>query len=244
MKRMQLIAVALCLMMIVTVGAGVVAAKQDENPRQAGSSSIYFYEVAAADTHGTGKLKIDVDKHTFEFNGQGFTPSAMIELKAKAVGGTDYVAFATGQATPSGNLNLKGTWEKGAALPAEVVGGYTRISGFILANWGVFVAKLACYYSTDGGVTWHESDHTSGIAWAGSKLADLGDLGVPDGALVKIHAIVVAGKDRTGSAVFQYEYVPTHDGPWYFEHDFAKYEISGVTWNPTLKYDEIERINM
>ncbi len=54
MNRNTLIAVALCLMMIATAGAGVVSARQDENPKQAGKSSIYFYDVEATDTHGSG----------------------------------------------------------------------------------------------------------------------------------------------------------------------------------------------
>ncbi|MGZ4892127.1 MAG: hypothetical protein ACXV2B_07715 [Halobacteriota archaeon] len=114
MKRMQLIAVALCLIMLTTVGAGVVAAKQTENPRQAGASSIVFYDVAATDAHGTGKLKIDVDKHTFEFNGQGFTPSQQYILQARAASGDAYV-FANGKSNPSGNLHLTGTWSTTAA---------------------------------------------------------------------------------------------------------------------------------
>ncbi|MGZ4904429.1 MAG: hypothetical protein ACXV5I_06415 [Halobacteriota archaeon] len=229
MKRMQLIAAVLCLIMITTVGAGVVAAKQTENPHQAGSSSIYLYDVAATDAHGKGKLQINLAKHTFVFNGQGFTPSAQIELKARAAGSTDYVVFATGKATPSGNLHIAGTWAKDAPLPTDVVGDYAEIAGLglVVEMGGWFVAKIACYYSTDGGVTWKESDHTSGIAMGNSKVAMLSDLGVPDGALVKIHAIVVGGKDRTGSEVFRY-----YKYSWWY----ADYWIKGTTWNPTLTY--------
>ncbi|MGZ4926648.1 MAG: hypothetical protein ACXV4B_09405 [Halobacteriota archaeon] len=229
MKRMQLIAAALCLIMITTVGAGVVAAKQTENPHQAGSSSIYLYDVAATDAHGKGKLQINLAKHTFVFNGQGFTPSAQIELKARAAGSTDYVVFATGKATPSGNLHIAGTWAKDAPLPTDVVGDYAEIAGLglVVEMGGWFVAKIACYYSTDGGVTWKESDHASGIAMGNSKVAMLSDLGVPDGALVKIHAIVVGGKDRTGSEVFRY-----YKYSWWY----ADYWIKGTTWNPTLTY--------
>ncbi|MGZ4847077.1 MAG: hypothetical protein ACXV2B_06185 [Halobacteriota archaeon] len=234
MKRMTLIAVALCLMMITTVGAGVVAAKQDENPRQAGSSHVYFYDVTATDAHGAGKLQINVDKHTFVFNGKGFTPSQQIMLKARAAVSSDYVIFATGKTTPSGNLHIAGTWEA-AAAPVEVtaVGGYPAISGLSLRNTGLFVAKIACYYSTDGGATWKESDHSSGIALGGVDSVHLADLGVPDGALVKMHAIVVGGKDRTGSQVFQAKHGYT--GDWWY----ADYEITGVTWNPTLLYYRI-----
>ncbi|MGZ4904668.1 MAG: hypothetical protein ACXV5I_07635, partial [Halobacteriota archaeon] len=72
MKRMTLIAVALCLIMITTVGAGVVTAKQDENPSQAGASSIFFFDVKATDDHGAGKFMINVKEGKFVFNGKGF----------------------------------------------------------------------------------------------------------------------------------------------------------------------------
>ncbi len=238
MKRLQLIAAALCLVMLATVGAGAVAA-QEENPRQAGSSHIYLYDVTATDTNGKGKLQINVDKHTFEFNGQGFPPSQSIDLKARAVGGTDYVAFATGKTTPSGNLHLAGTWEKDAA-PADVVGEVVALTyqGGITAMWltnnGIFVSKLACYYSTDDGATWTESRHTDGIhGLGGSGYSRLADLGVPNGAWVRIHVIVVGGKDRTGSEVFQAKH--GYPGDWWY----ADYWITGATWNPTLTYHGI-----
>ena len=60
------------------------------------------------------------------------------------------------------------------------------------------------YYSTDDGAAWKESGHTSGI-WNGDYVyMPLDALGVPDRALVKIHAIVVGGKEQTGSPVFEY----------------------------------------
>jgi hypothetical protein len=231
MKRMQLIAAALCLVMIATIGAGVVVAKQTENPRQSGESSIYFYDVAPTDTNGTGKLQIDVAKHTFVFNGKDFTPDAMIELKAKAEDGSDNV-FATGKATPSGNLHIAGEWEAGAALPGEVAAGYQAIGSFTLYNGGWFVIQLKAYYSFDNGATWHETETAiKGIANGHTGFApDLADLGVPDGNLVRIHAVVVGGKDRTGSEVFQS--YPQSYTAW-----TATYEITGVTWNPTLTYD-------
>jgi hypothetical protein len=225
MKRNTLIAVALCLMMIATVGAGAASAKQ-ENPRQAGKSSIYFYDVEATDWHGFGQLVINMDKQTFVFIGKDFVPSSQIELRARAEGSTDYVVFASGKATPSGNLHIAGTWEEDDP-PGVVIGGYQQIYGFLLDNNGWFVAKLACYYSTDGGVTWTESGHTDGITLGMGDEADLIDLGVPDGAFVKIHAIVVGGKDRTADYVFQSNY----SGDYYC---YQEYIIDGVTWNPDL----------
>jgi hypothetical protein len=242
MKRYSVVAVALCLMMIALVGVGTVTARQDENPRQAGASSVYFYDVAATDAHGSGRLMINLDEHKFVFNGKDFGPSAMITLRASAADSTEIRVFATGKATPSGNLHVEGTWEADAT-PAEVVAtpagvatgsGYTRINTFVLRNFGGFVARIACYYSTDGGVTWHESAHGRGIQLLDWRSAELGDLGVPDGALVKMHAVVVGGKDRTGSEVFQYVYAD-----WRYTGREAEYSIYGTTWNPELVYDGV-----
>ena len=229
MKRNTLIAVVLCLMMITTAGAGGNSAKQD-NPRQAGKSSVYFYDVDATDTHGSGQLVIDVDKHTFVFIGKDFMPYLQILLEAKEAGGTDYAVFASGQVTPSGNVHIAGTWESEAA-PEDVVCNWQMIGMFRLSNSGAFIVQIACYYSTDDGITWHESGHTSDIAVTKTKDVYLGDLGVPDYAWVKIHAIVIGGKDRTHDQVYQYVSWMASCG--------AEYDIKGTTWNPTLYFERM-----
>ncbi len=236
MKLNTVFGAAFWLMMMATVGTGVVNANEDQNPSQAGESSIYFYDVAASDSHGKGKLQIDLVKHTFVFNGQDFEPAAQIVLRARAAGSAEYVIIAIGKATPSGNLHMAGTWEAGAAAE-EVVAGtfYYPVYGFGITNWGWFVCQLACYYSTDGGVTWHESAHVNGIAKFESVQSDLGALGVPYNALVKIHIEVVGGKDRTGSEVYQYFYTDYWEG-----RHWVYYNIFGATWNPDLEWDEVD----
>lgn len=108
------------------------------------------------------------------------------------------------------------------------------INGFALGNYyGWFITKIACYYSEDGGATWIESGHTDGIEKGESKRVDLKDLAVPDGALVKIHAIVVGGKDRTGSEIFKCSYMGC--GLEYTQR-YANYYIDGVTWKPVLTF--------
>jgi len=221
----------LCLMMITTAGAGAASAKQDENPRHAGKSSVYFYDVEGTDTHGFGQLVINMDKHTFVFIGKDFVPSAQIELRAMAEGSSDDVVLASGKVTPSGNLHIAGTWEEDAP-PAEVGLAYAPLYGYLLYNDGWFIAQIACYYSTDGGVTWTESDHTKDITKGNHKYAGLDYLGVPEGALVKIHVIVVGGKDRTGDRVYQCNYINN----WY-GYCYEWYDIEGVTWNPQLYFN-------
>jgi hypothetical protein len=60
---------------------------------------------------------------------------------------------------------------------------------------------------------------------------------VPEGALVKIHAIVVGGKDRTGDIVYQYNSV---DASW-MGYCYQYYYIEGVTWNRPSKRKSIRR---
>jgi hypothetical protein len=93
-----------------------------------------------------------MDKHTFVFIGKDFVPSSHIALRARAVDSTGYVVFASGKATPSGNLHIAGTWEADTP-PAEIATSIGGLYAFLLQNDGGFIAKVACYYSTDGGVT-------------------------------------------------------------------------------------------
>jgi|GEM_PF-1086808 len=239
MKRSTMIAVAFCLILIATAGAVVVSAKQDENPSQAGKSVIYFYDVEATETHGSGQLVIDVKKHTFVFNGKDFTPSTWYSLRARAVDGADYVVFASGKATPSGNLHIAGTW-KAEATPAEVATstGCPALYSIRFENDGVFIAQIAFKYSIDNGVSWTETDHSDDITsnpndFKNVRWVDLKDFGVPVGALVKFHAIVIGGKDRTGSEVFTHEYCCYQIGGCCE----AAYHIKGVTWDPDFYYD-------
>ena len=54
-------------------------------------------------------------------------------------------------------------------------------------------------------------------------------LGVPNGALVKIHVIVVGGNDKTGSTVFEY-----YQGNFWDQGRTWTYYITGTTLNPKL----------
>ena len=118
MNRMRILAITLCILLLTAAGAGVAAAKQDENPRQAGASSVYFYDVAATDTHGSGKLMINVDQKKFAFNGVDFEPGTTYVLHFSTSGGPDLRIY-TREVTPSGNLHVEGAWEGEFADPDE-----------------------------------------------------------------------------------------------------------------------------
>jgi hypothetical protein len=227
LAKYSVIAVVLCLMMIATAGAGTATAKQDQNPSQAGKSSIYFYDVEPGETRGHGKLMIDVDKRTFVFNGQGFLPSAQLTLQSRAEDSTDYVVFAKGKATPSGNLHIAGTWEA-AAPPAAVLLDYQEIVGFWLQNDAVFTAYIAYRYSQDGGTTWTLSSDTSGKIFGGyDSQTQYYDHDVPANALIKLKVEVVWGDDKSASEVFRA----------YPNACWGYYTVDGTTQNVSLHYN-------
>ncbi|MHB8108630.1 MAG: hypothetical protein ACYDHW_01195 [Syntrophorhabdaceae bacterium] len=235
MKKVAIL--MMVIMLVAIVGMGAATAKQQENPSRAGNSSIYFYDVLASDTHGKGKLVIDVDKHTFVFNGQGFEPSAQIALRARAADSTDYFRFATGKANTAGNLHIAGTWGAGAA-PADVVGYsyYPEIFGLWLKNDGAFWVRIACYYSTDGGTTWQESDHAETQFYGEENKVALWQIGVPEYALVKIHAVVEAGDDKTGAELFESVSSSVYGSG---DPQYAYYTVSGTTQNTHISYNGI-----
>lgn len=142
-------------------GAGGNSAKQDEQLRQAGKSSIYFYDIRATDNHGSAKLVINTDKHTFVCIGQDFMPNQQVYLQYTTDGGS--IVFATGKTTPSGNLHIAGAWESGSV--PSVVGitfGLTqdRDRGLLLAV-GIFGAGSGATIPFTGVLSQDATNHYS-----------------------------------------------------------------------------------
>ena len=213
MKRNTVVAVALCLMMLAIVGGAASSV--------AGAlSSLPGYEDALAAANGTTS---------------GTTPSGSLRSMPGYQEALNNSRVIQG-ASPSGSLRSMPGYQEAlnqfGGMPGTGSTWYPPLYGFYIYNLGGFVVQLACYYSTDGGVTWHESEHIKGISLFEDVGATLGDLGVPENALVKIHIEVVGGKDRTGSEVFQHLYTNCWEG----QH-WASYTIQGTTWNPKLEYD-------
>jgi hypothetical protein len=238
MKKLFLL--VLCFFLVAgsaQAGAGGNSARQDEQLRQAGKSSIYFYEVNVTNNHGSGRLVIDTDKRTFIFNGQDFKPDHHVYLQFKTDG--NLVVAASGRSTPSGNLHIAGKWEIEAA-PAVVEAVsylYPVASGFDLTNQGGFMAKLAVLWTTEwdnswGPVNWKETSATDSFGLNKSRRVNFEELGIPYGAYVKIHAIVVGGSDQSGDDWYYYE-----TGPCYIPgYCYPVYTISRTTWNPILEW--------
>lgn len=124
MKKLFLL--VLCFFLVAgsaQAGAGGNSAKQD-NPRQAGNSPIYFYDIQSKspDSNGHGTLIINTDKKTFIFNGQDFTPMQIVHIKVDT--GSEFQLIAGGKSTKMGNLHIQGSWE--GTLPRQgTVGAYT-----------------------------------------------------------------------------------------------------------------------
>jgi hypothetical protein len=210
MNKLLLLTVA-CALLISTVGATATV-----SATQIGHSPFYYFGVTN-NGKAVGQVVVNTANAktpTYALVAYGLTPNTKYTFGYTASG--DMHTLGSASTTTTGTLINYGTFLAADVKDVQSAqfwvtesppGGsaYTQINGFVLENLGGFVAKVACYYSTDGGVTWQESGHTSGIAIHGLRHVYLSDLGVPNGALVKIHVIVVAGKDRTGSEVFQYK---------------------------------------
>jgi hypothetical protein len=76
-----------------------------------------------------------------------------------------------------------------------------------------------------GRPNWKTSKQTDGIKLGKTKTVDPGDLGVPDGSIIILKAIVVAGKDNEAQQQFIYEKGNSAT---------AAYTITGTTLNNTL----------
>lgn len=239
MKKLFLL--VLCVFLVAAsdqAGAGGKSAKQ-ENPRQAGKSSIYFYDVESKDDNGYGRLVINTDKHTFTFIGQEFTPNRHFEIKVDTE--SEFQRIAIGHSTKTGNLHIQGEWE--STLPELGAVGisycYPPAYGFVLENLGGYVAHIKIAYSTDNGATWKLTDKQTGDIslfeqyWV--EIEDLLDVDIPEGSsLVKMKMIVVGGADVTESEIYSY----VHSSPPGYCYPF--YDSHGPTWNASLELYNIQ----
>jgi hypothetical protein len=234
-NKLLLLTVA-CALLISTVGATATV-----SATQIGHSPIYYFDVTN-NGKAVGQVVVNTanaKRPTYVLVAHGLTPNTKYTFGYTVSG--DMHTLGSAKTTTTGALIKYGTFpaadvkdvQSAQFWVTETPPGayYAPLRSIDFGNYGWFLAKLACDYSTDGGVTWHESGHTKGIAiwgWGGAKL---GDLGVPFGALVKIHVIVVGGKDNVGSEVFQYYYTSAPES-----YHWAEYSISGTTLNNKLEY--------
>ena len=114
MKKLFLIVLCFAFMAgSALAGAGGNAGATKDNPRQAGKSSVYFYDVECSSAPnpdcikckpcaGYGTVVIDIERKTFNFIGHNYAP--MSKVRVENLG-----AAIKGKVTPSGNIHVQGT---------------------------------------------------------------------------------------------------------------------------------------
>ncbi len=151
---MAVIVVALCVIMLATVGAGVVTAKQDTNPEQLGKSPISVYRLKATNTHGSGMgatlpesdavhavLTWQYTKHAAGSNyvTVGFDPS-------QSTGAINYYqlnsrTFTAGSAGWVEKVAYKGSVPR----PFNVTFPYNAEDGYVIVEVSLYVASNSAY---------------------------------------------------------------------------------------------------
>jgi hypothetical protein len=96
-----------------------------------------------------------------------------------------------------------------------------KIGKMSLKNSGGFVTRIQYSYLDDAGEK-QLTGQSGDIPLGQTMTTDPGDLGVPDGSMVYMHAFVVWGTDNEARRAFQYEKGNT---------SVANYNISGTTLN-------------
>ena len=226
-----------------------------ESGSQAGHSPVYHFDLTYAGSEiidfgeVVGKMTVNMSKAplpTYVLVARGLTPDTehtfgyTLADEVYVIGSTE--TPKAGAFVVKGNFPIDDEQDLAEAqfwvMERPPGGDYPLINGFDLVNYGWFIAKMACFYSTDDGVRWTQTDNTGKITFENSSL-ELIDFGVPEGALVRVYVIVVGGANKTGNEVFQCQ----HGGrTWEDIYSYAMYSIYGTTFKHTLTYDYIQDI--
>lgn len=246
MKKLFLLVMCFFLVAVFAqAGASGKSGKQ-ENPRQAGKSSIYFYDVECQSNpnpdcivcgpcSGYGTFVIDTAKKTFNFIGHDYTPLQNVHVKIGSLG-----FIAKGKVTKSGNVHIQGEWEDNIVPEPESVGHsyyyYDPAYGFMGQSLAGYVAHLKIRYSKDGGTTWHTTEKETGDISLGETykitVAQFTDSThvINKGDLIQLKARVVWGDDTWTSTINTYvpDADPMYCWPWTLLH--------GTTWDAWIEY--------
>jgi hypothetical protein len=227
-------------------GAGGNAGATKDNPRQAGKSSVYFYDVeCSSDPNpdcikckpcaGYGTVVIDIEKKTFNFIGHNYAP--MSKVRVENLGAT-----IKGKVTPSGNIHVQGTLPEGFIVPPPGTVGaswgyYDPVFGFTGQNLGGYNCHLKIRWSTDDGATWHTTDtETKALSFGESYKIYIEDFDpgniIPDHAEIQLKARVVGGDDTWTSDIWYYA---KGGDPMFC---FPDCEMHGPTWNASISVFE------
>ena len=233
MNKFSLLTVA-CAVLISTVGATATV-----SATQVGHSPFYYFDVAnngkavgyvVVNTANPKTPTYTLIAHRLTPNTEytfGYTASGVVHTlgTAKTTEAGALVTYGTFPAADVKDLQSAQFW-----VTEPLRSSYTPIGGFMLGNNGLFVARLTCEYSTDGGVTWQRSGYYSSDITMGRMQTVPLLLLAPYNALVRIYVVVVWGRDHSGTEVFQ---CVKGNG------DYAVYSITGTTLNNELHYNGI-----
>jgi hypothetical protein len=222
-----------------TGGAGVTKA----NPRQAGKSSIHFYDVVCSNNpnpecesckscNGYGTFVIDTEHKTFNFIGHDYAPMSKVKIE-------NFGVVVRGKATQSGNVHIQGAWKDTVVPPDGTVGEswgwYDPAFGFAGQNLGGYNCHLKIRWSIDDGKTWNTTSvETSALSFGESYNIYIEDFDpdniIPDHAEIQLKARVVGGDDTWTSDIWYYAKGgdPMFCFPYCLMH--------GPTWNAYIEY--------
>jgi hypothetical protein len=110
MKRMTLIAVTLCVLLLTTVGTGAVMAKQASPP----SDRVMQFDVTYQGK-AVGKLIINTNAQTYVFNGKGLAPDTTYYLVCKVF----MRSVGSAKATHGGTVHIQGSCNNWSDALAE-----------------------------------------------------------------------------------------------------------------------------
>jgi len=243
-KLLSLLFTVACALLVSTI-APIATVSGAQN----GHSPIDSFDVVH-DGEVVGEVRVNTAKAktlTYVLVADGLTPKTKYTFGYFTLPGEDPHLLGSKDTTKSGVLQMHGKLrpedlqdlESAQFWVTETGPGddyHEWIYGIRLYQDGWFIAQLGVRYSTDGGVTWKEYVLESNLLRGDRITMPLESLGVPENALVKIHVKVIAGKDRTGSEVFESDY--SYFTIW--DYRYAEYGIAGTTGNPTLTYYGID----
>jgi hypothetical protein len=243
-KLFSLLFTVACALLISTI-APIATVSGAHN----GHSPIDSFDVMH-DGEVVGEVRVNTAKAkttTYVLIADGLTPNTNYTFGYFTIPAEDPHLLSSKGTTKSGMLHMRGTLSPENVQDLESAQFWVTetgtgddynewIWGIRLYQDGWFIAQLGVRYSTDNGVTWKESVLESNLLRGERITMPLESLGVPEHALVKIHVKVIAGKDRTGSEIFESDYSYFT----YWGYRIAEYGIAGTTGNPKLTYYGID----
>jgi hypothetical protein len=243
-KFLSLLFTVACALLVSTIAPITTAAGVKK-----GHSPIDVFDVMH-DGEVVGEVRVNTAKAkttTYVLIADGLTPNTNYTFGYFTLPAEDPHLLGSRDTTKSGVLHMNGILRPEDVQDLEAAQFWVTetgpaddyhewIYGIRLYQDGWFIAQLGVRYSTDGGITWKEYVLESNLLRGERITMPLESLGVPEHALVKIHVKVIAGKDRTGSEIFESDYSYFT----YWGYRIAEYGIAGTTGNPTLTYYGID----